>query len=103
MTALATSSSLERFSNLAIKKTENVDVKEFATKVAEKAKACKDKLTAYALEEKIGLLAGTEKGRQAAYTAMVPVLDRYASKGLIHKNKAARHKSRLTDRIKAIG
>ena len=39
----------------------------------------------------------------AAFVAMVPVLDRFATKGLIHKNKAARHKSRLTTRIKALG
>ena len=40
---------------------------------------------------------------QAAYKAAEPILDRYASRGLIHKNKAARHKSRLTARIRAIG
>ena len=39
----------------------------------------------------------------AAFQEMVPVLDRFATKGMIHKNKAARHKSRLTDRIKALG
>ncbi len=39
---------------------------------------------------------------EAAFKEMVPVLDRYAAKGMIHKNKAARHKSRLTDRIKAL-
>lgn len=39
----------------------------------------------------------------AAYTDMVPVLDRYADRGLIHKNKAARHKSRLNAQIKALG
>jgi small subunit ribosomal protein S20 len=33
---------------------------------------------------------------------MVPVLDRYANRGLIHKNKAARHKSRLLAHIKAL-
>lgn len=38
----------------------------------------------------------------AAYAAMVPVLDRYANRGMIHKNKAARHKSRLTARIAAL-
>ena len=32
-----------------------------------------------------------------------PVLDRAACKGLIHKNKAARHKSALAARIKALG
>lgn len=40
---------------------------------------------------------------EAAYQEMVPVLDRYAARGMIHKNKAARHKSRLTERIKALG
>lgn len=38
----------------------------------------------------------------AAYADMVPVLDRYANRGMIHKNKAARHKSRLTARINAL-
>ncbi|MCF6768252.1 30S ribosomal protein S20 [Thiotrichales bacterium 19S11-10] len=36
------------------------------------------------------------------YTTLVPVLDRYATKGLIHKNKAARHKSRLNAKIRAL-
>jgi len=38
----------------------------------------------------------------AAYAEMVPVLDRYADRGLIHKNKAARHKSRLSAHILAL-
>ena len=37
-----------------------------------------------------------------AYAEMVPVLDRYSTRGMIHKNKAARHKSRLTARINAL-
>ena len=43
-----------------------------------------------------------EKAR-TAYTAAVPVIDRMADKGIIHKNKAARHKSRLNGHIKALG
>jgi small subunit ribosomal protein S20 len=39
---------------------------------------------------------------EAAYKEMVPVLDRYANRGMIHKNKAARHKSRLIAHIKAL-
>ena len=39
---------------------------------------------------------------QTAFAEMVPVLDRYANRGMIHKNKAARHKSRLTARINAL-
>ena len=37
-----------------------------------------------------------------AFTIAQPLLDRFAARGLIHKNKAARHKSRLTARIKAL-
>lgn len=47
--------------------------------------------------------AKDQAGAVAAYQEMVPVLDRYANRGMIHKNKAARHKSRLTARIKALG
>ena len=38
----------------------------------------------------------------AAYNEAVPVIDRMADKGIIHKNKAARHKSRLNASIKAL-
>ncbi len=37
---------------------------------------------------------------QKAYVLAVPVIDRMADKGIIHKNKAARHKSRLNGHIK---
>ena len=36
------------------------------------------------------------------YAAAVPVIDRMADKGIIHKNKAARHKSRLNAQIKSL-
>jgi small subunit ribosomal protein S20 len=39
---------------------------------------------------------------EAAFAVAQPILDRYASRGLIHKNKAARHKSRLNAHIKAL-
>ena len=37
-----------------------------------------------------------------SYKQAVPVIDRIADKGVIHKNKAARHKSRLNKAIKAL-
>lgn len=37
-----------------------------------------------------------------AYNSAVPVIDRMADKGILHKNKAARHKSRLNAGIKAL-
>jgi small subunit ribosomal protein S20 len=38
----------------------------------------------------------------AAYAAAVPVIDKMVSKGIIEKNKAARHKSRLNAKVKAL-
>ena len=46
--------------------------------------------------------ANDAAGAQAAFTAAQPILDRFSARGLIHKNKAARHKSRLLARIKAL-
>ena len=46
--------------------------------------------------------AGDAEQATTAYTEAVPVIDRMADKGILHKNKAARHKSRLNDRIKAL-
>ena len=37
-----------------------------------------------------------------AFATAQPVMDRYAARGLIHKNKASRHKSRLTAHIAAL-
>ncbi|MGG6461627.1 30S ribosomal protein S20 [Solilutibacter silvestris] len=41
-------------------------------------------------------------GATEAFATAQPILDRFAARGLIHKNKAARHKSRLNARIKAL-
>jgi small subunit ribosomal protein S20 len=45
---------------------------------------------------------GDAEQARAAYAAAVPVIDRMADKGIIHKNKAARHKSRLNAKVKAL-
>lgn len=44
--------------------------------------------------------AGDKKTAEENYKSAQPVIDRMAGKGLIHKNKAARHKSRLSAQIK---
>ncbi len=46
--------------------------------------------------------AGDAVVAKAAFEAAVPVIDRMADKGIIHKNKAARHKSRLNAQVKAL-
>ena len=45
---------------------------------------------------------GDKDGAASAYKAAVPVIDSMANKGIIKKNKAARHKSRLNKMVKAL-
>jgi len=46
--------------------------------------------------------SGDKKAAQSLYNDMVPIVDGVARKGLYHKNKIARHKSRLNAKIKAM-
>ena len=48
------------------------------------------------------IATGDKTAATDAYTAAVPVLDSMARKGLVHKNKAARYKSRLNEQIRAL-
>jgi small subunit ribosomal protein S20 len=50
----------------------------------------------------VAIAAGNKADAQAAFTTSVSVIDRIADKGIVHKNKAARHKSRLSAAVKAI-
>ena len=46
--------------------------------------------------------AGDKEAAQTAYKEAVPVIDTMVSKGIVTKNKAARHKSRLNARVKSL-
>ena len=46
--------------------------------------------------------AGEHKAAQEAFKAAMPVIDRFADKGILHKNKAASSKSRLNTKVKAL-
>jgi small subunit ribosomal protein S20 len=46
--------------------------------------------------------SGDKAKAETEYQIAVPVIDRMARKGLIHANKAARHKSRLIHHIRAM-
>ena len=46
--------------------------------------------------------AGDKEGATKAYASAVSSLDSSAAKGLIHANKAARQKSRLNKKVKAL-
>ncbi|MCG6970949.1 MAG: 30S ribosomal protein S20 [Gammaproteobacteria bacterium] len=54
------------------------------------------KKVVYAIE------AGDKNKAAESYKVAVPIIDAMAGKGIITKNKAARHKSRLNARIKAL-
>lgn len=45
---------------------------------------------------------GNKEQATAAYQAAVPALDKMARKGIIHKNAAARSKSRLNNAVRAL-
>ncbi len=46
--------------------------------------------------------AGVKDAAKSAYKDAVPVIDSMVSKVIVTKNKAARHKSRLGKRVKAL-
>ena len=52
------------------------------------------------------VIAAVENGDKdaavAAYKAAVPVIDSMINKGVVNKNKAARHKSRLNKMVKGL-
>ena len=46
--------------------------------------------------------SGDKEAAGSAYKVAVPALDASVSKGILHKNKASRQKSRLNSRIQAM-
>lgn len=47
--------------------------------------------------------SGDKAAAEAAYSDAVPAIDRAVSKGVMHANKAARHKSRLNQHVRGLG
>lgn len=48
------------------------------------------------------LAANDKKAADTGFREAQPVIDKMVSKGIIHKNKAARHKSRINAQIKKL-
>lgn len=48
----------------------------------------------------LAIAGGDKKAASAAFKEAAPTIDSMADKGIIHRNKAARHKSRLNQHIK---
>jgi small subunit ribosomal protein S20 len=49
------------------------------------------------------LASGDKKAVEAIYAATVSAIDKSVNKGVLHRNAAARYKSRLTARINGLG
>jgi small subunit ribosomal protein S20 len=45
---------------------------------------------------------GDRKSAEASFKEAVPVIDSMVNKGILHANKAARHKSRLNQKIRSL-
>jgi small subunit ribosomal protein S20 len=50
----------------------------------------------------LAVSSGDKEAARSRYQAAVPVIDSLVSKQIIHRNKAARHKSRLAASIRAM-
>ena len=48
------------------------------------------------------ILLGDKKVAKKTFDENVPIIDKIADKKIIHKNKAARHKSRLNSALKSM-
>ncbi len=56
-----------------------------------------------AIKAVVHAVEGRDKAAaQTTYKAAVPIIDSACGRGLIHRNKAARHKSRLNNAIRAM-
>ena len=64
--------------------------------------SARSRLRTFVKKVVLAVASGDLEKARAAYQEAVPVIDSSAGKGLIHKNKAARSKSRLNARIKAL-
>ena len=60
----------------------------------------RSKLRTYIKKVVTAIASGDQKAALASYQEATPIIDRMAHKGIIHSNKAARHKSQLIVPIK---
>jgi len=71
-------------------------------KAAAKNKSAKSLIKTNIKKFDAAAAAGDRATAESAYKAAVKTVDRAATKGLIHKNKAARKKSALTRKLNSI-
>ena len=64
--------------------------------------ALKSKLRTHVKNTVKAIAYGDKSLASESYKIAVPVIDSSVAKGIIHKNKATRHKSRLNAKVKAL-
>ncbi len=64
--------------------------------------ALRSRMRTYVKKVLKAIATGDATAAQAAFKEAVPMIDKSVTKGIIHRNKAARHKHRLNARIKAM-
>ena len=64
--------------------------------------ALRSKMRSAIKKARSAIATGEKTGAQAALKAAVPVIDAMVTKGIIHRNTAARHKSRLSSLVKGL-
>ena len=70
---------------------------------AARNKADKSQLLTTMMKFNDATAVGNQENAEAAYKAAVKSVDRAVSKGLIHKNNAARKKSKMAAKMNALG
>ena len=65
-------------------------------------KALRSRVRTHVKKVLAAIRAGDGAAAQARYREAVPVIDSMVHKGILHANKAARHKSRLNQRIRGL-
>jgi small subunit ribosomal protein S20 len=73
-----------------------------ATKHRGRNDALTSRLRSAVRKATLAVKAGKKDEALAALNEATPVIDSMVNKGIIHRNKAARHKSRLTKQVRAL-
>lgn len=71
-------------------------------KVREQNASERSKLRTFVKKVLKAVISGDSNAAKDAYISAQPVIDKAVTKGIIHKNKAARIKSRLVARVKSL-
>ncbi len=66
-------------------------------------RAAQGKLRSALKRARAAVAAGQSEAARKAVAEALPVIDRAPGKGILHKNAAARHKSRLMQRLSKLG